>query len=189
MTEPGSDTTSPNVHPGDVANLEQVRQELARHLESRLAIGLSISSISSMLGHRHEFMNQARDPYTRPELGWMYGTFVDLAEGCMCVPRLKLFGAQGVSTPMWEMARENYGLLAVGALSVMRQVREDRGLSAQHVGDVLGMHKSWVQRTEDADNPHMGRVQHLARGLGMIVRFGVVRSWTNGGLRQEWSTR
>lgn len=189
MTGQESDTTSPSAHPDDVASLLRVQNELRQALSARLSTGLSITFISRSLGHRHEYMNQVMDPYVRPELGFPYDTFVDLAEGCMTIPRLDLFGADGVSTPMWEMARGNHGLLAVGALSVMRKVREDRGLSAQQVADRLGMHKSWVQRTEDADNPYMGRVQHLARGLDMIVRFRVVRTWTNGGMRQEWSRR
>jgi hypothetical protein len=189
VTGQESDTTSRSAHPDDVDNLHRVKLELVQALSARLGTGLSITFISRSLGHRHEYMNQVMDPYVRPELGFPYDTFVDLAEGCMTIPRLDLFGADGVTTPMWEMARDNHGLLAVGALSVMRKVREDRGLSAQQVADRLGMHKSWVQRTEDADNPYMGRVQHLARGLDMIVRFRVVRTWTNGGMRQEWSRR
>lgn len=189
MTGQESDTTLPSAHPDDVSNLLRVQNDLRLALSARLKTGLSITFISRSLGHRHEFMNQVMDPFTKPDLGWMFDTFVDLAEGSMTVPRLDLFGADGVSTPMWEMARANHGLLAVGALSVMRKVREDRGLSAQQVANRLGMHKSWVQRTEEADNPYMGRVQHLARGLDMVVRFRVIRTWTNGGMRQEWSAR
>lgn len=185
MTGQESDTTSPNAHPEDVDNLHRVKIDLSTALSARLSTGLSITFISRSLGHRHEYMNQVMDPYVRPELGFPYDTFVDLAEGCMTIPRLDLFGADGVSTPMWEMARGNHGLLAVGALSVLRKVREDRGLSAQNIADRLGMHKSWVQRTEDADNPYMGRVQRLARGLDMIARFRVVRIWKNNGGAKE----
>lgn len=177
MTTPKSDEPGPTPHPDDVSNLQDVKRHLAEALDKRLHNGLTVAFISRSLGHRHEFMNHVRDPYTRDQDGWMYDTFVDLAEGCMCIPRLDLFGTDGVTTPMWEMSRTNYGLLCVGALSVLRKVRENKGESAATVAERMGTVKSLVQRLEEADNPYMGSVQRLARAHGMIVRFRIVRSW------------
>lgn len=172
-------------HPVDIANLEEVRSVLSEALERRLSTGLTVSFISQSLGHRHEFMNQVTDPFTNPASGWMFDTFIELCKGAMCVPRVKVFGASGVKSPMWEMARENPAFLGIGVLDLLKTLRTDRGLSAAQVAENMGVVKSAVQRIEDADNPYMGSLQRYARGLGAIVRFGAVPTWVNGGLR-EW---
>lgn len=177
MTTPRSVEPGPTAHPDDVSNLQHVKNQLAEALDKRLHTGLTVAYISQALGHRHEFMNHVREPYTRDRDGWMFDTFVDLAEGCMCIPRLDLYGTKGTTTPMWEMSRTNYGLLCIGALSVLRKVREDKGESAATVAERMNVVKSVVQRLEEADNPYMGSVQRLARAHSMIVRFRVVRSW------------
>lgn len=172
-----SDEPGPTAHPDDVANLAKVKEHLADALTRRINRGVSSTFISQSLGHHRDFMNQVLEPYTRPEMGWMYDNFLDLTEGCMCVPRLDLWGLNGVTSPMWQIARTSSTFLAVGAVSVLKEVRLARGVTYTRVGELMGVHRSQVQRLEESDNPHMGSVQRLARALDCIARFRVVRSW------------
>lgn len=177
MTTQKSDEPGPTAHPDDVANLATVRQHLCEALGKRLKSGVTQTFISQSLGHRKDFIGQVFDDYTRPDMGWMYDNFLDLAEGCMCIPRLDLFGTKGATTPLWQIARTNTTFLAVGALSVLKEVREANGLTYTEVGKKMGVHRSQVQRLEESDNPYMGSVQRFARALDCIARFRVVRSW------------
>jgi len=166
---------SENAHPDDCANLEAVRQKLHEMLKVRLQAGMTVSFISRSLGHRHEFMGQVTEPFTQHTHGWLYDSFHDLALGCVALPRMKIYGLDGFTSPLWEIAKSDASLLGVGARDVLKNYREARGVSQEKHADAMQVVKSGVYRIENSDNPFMGSIQKYARPLGLIVKFDAIQ--------------
>lgn len=179
MTGRRSEKHSVNVHPDDFANLEEVRDKLHELLKVRLQTGVTVSFISRSLGHRHEFMNQIVQPFGRDTYGWLYDSFHDLSLGCLAVPRVKIFGLDGFTTPMWEIAKSDASLLGVGALDVLKKFRQHQQVTEVEMARRLGVVKSNIHVLDNADNPYMGSIQRYARALNLIVRFNAIK-WLNG---------
>lgn len=179
MTGRRSGKHSANAHPDDCANLVEVRGKLCEMLKARVATGVTASFISRSLGHRHEFMSQLREPFTDHTHGWLYDSFHDLALGCVALPRVKIYGLDGITSPMWEIAKSDASLLGVGALSVLKACREAKGISHVVHAERMQVVKSGVYRIENADNPFMGSIQKYARAMGMVVKFDAIK-WLNG---------
>lgn len=179
MTGRRSGKHSENAHPDDCANLETVRGKLHELLKPRLALGLTVTFISRSLGHRHEFMNQVREPFTTDTHGWLYDSFHDLCLGCVAVPRMKIYGLDGFTSPLWEMGKSDARYLGVGAQEVLKSYREAKGVSQRQMGEILDIHHAGVWRIENSDNPYMGTLQKYARAIGLIVKFDAVK-WLDG---------
>ena len=179
MTGRRSGKHSENAHPDDCANLEAVRVKIDELLKIRLASGVSVSFISQSLGHRHEFMGQVRQPFSSDTHGWLFDSFHDLCLGVMAVPRLKLYGLDGFTSPMWEVARGNPRYLGIGAQEILKLFRRSKGISNEAAAETMGVVKSAIYRIENSDNPYMGSIQKYARAIGLIAKFDAIQ-WRNG---------
>jgi hypothetical protein len=120
-------------------------------------------------------MNQVTEPFTPDTYGWLYDSFHDLSVGCVALPRVKIYGLDGFTTPMWEIAKSDASLLGVGALDVLKKYRQAQGVTEVEMARRLGVVKSNIHVLDNADNPFMGSIQKYARPLGLIVKFDAIQ--------------
>ena len=104
---------------------------------------------------------------------WYWSTLCSLFEPLKAEPYIEVVGFELPETPMYLIGRNAPGLRAVGVLEALRAYRIAQNVSASELGARVGLGSSAVAKLEAADDPRLGTILKLVRGLGGEARYKI----------------
>lgn len=146
----------------DRLNLVDLKIALARHIKQANDSGTTMRSMAARNDHVRGFMHITnKDP-----VNWSWSTLYGLADGVGLKAAIEFRDLPEIETPLLVMGRRMPVFLGVGALEYLQASREYLGVSTREMGRRLGVVKSAVFKSENADDPKLHTIMRYSRALG-----------------------
>lgn len=164
----------------DLANRTDAKHLLRDRLQKRVDAGLTLAFISQSLHHRYDFMRMPFEPGGTAT--WHWSTWYELGTGARCLVKLEISGVTDLKHPMWELGKVKPLYQGVGALGILKTLREAKRVTQRDMARMMGVSRSNIWAIEGADNPRVSTLQRYARVLDERVRIRVI-PYMEGGNR------
>lgn len=153
----------------ELVNLGQVHGELRALIQARRDAGTFPTHMGAEVGRGKSYVRHFMA--AGDALGWHWTTLHSLAQIAGRRAGIVFDGLPESQDPMWLMGLENPAFLGIGAISMLKAVRDDLGISQRQVAEFMGVVHSNIWKMEESGDPKLHSIMRYARAVGGSARY------------------